>query len=300
MKNNYIQSIYESIDSQFKQEYFALVSFYKEHPFKKYSNEECYKNPELYSEIQHINPCWYFKRNNLSIDNSENNKVRVPYKIHLKMHILLVKHFKEINDVENYKSAVFAAQMLTWKGTKTKRNFKLLSDKDLDELVKIRVEAQKARSEFTKQQHKNGKIKVWRKFTPEFIDKVEKAYNENEDGFAAVSKFTNHFKNENHIRLFLWQHKRFRKHKDFALKGKPIKYTEEFIKNLHKLYIEHDDGKTSPWYFIKNQKIFPISHLTNDGLMRLFDKYGLKYQKYDIKYGKCKKVDIIKSHKNKV
>lgn len=292
-----MMSLFDSPDTPYKQEYLELVKYYQEHPVKKHSWKECLQDPSLYSEKQHIIPQWFFKANGIPCDNSKENVVRVPFHVHMKMHILLAKHFEAVNDSENHACALYAVQlMMNKRGHYRLRDFDTLNKSDVEELQVMRSRANKLRSDYTKKMHQSGKLVPWRKFSKEFVDMVEREYNGNEDGFAAVSKFTDHFRDENHIRLFLWQHKRPRKFKEFALKGKPQKYTEEFIRQLHKMYVEHDDGITSPWFYLRKQKSFPISHLSNDRLLRLFDKYGLPCQKYDIKYGRCIKVDEIRNH----
>lgn len=109
-QKKYLQSIIESKDSNFKTEYFELITKYKNNPIQHININQCINSPTLYSEKHHINPKWYYITNNLQVDNSDNNLVRVSFEDHVKLHILLVKHFKAINDKPNYYKSLCACK----------------------------------------------------------------------------------------------------------------------------------------------------------------------------------------------
>lgn len=69
-------------------------------------------NDSIYCEAHHITPRWWFRRNNIKVDETKNNLVRLPYKTHILVHFYLCKHFCEIKDQPNFCSAYFALKMM--------------------------------------------------------------------------------------------------------------------------------------------------------------------------------------------
>lgn len=108
----YLKGILESQNSRYKEKYLEIVTFYKENPISK----------SEYGEIHHITPQWYYRHNELPIDNRKSNKVRLPFRKHLECHILLFKHFKFINDLPNSYKAASACLMLLNQYNTTKSN----------------------------------------------------------------------------------------------------------------------------------------------------------------------------------
>lgn len=103
----HLNSIFESKNSKYKIQYFKIIDKYKKLNLK-YTKKSIYiTNPNLYYERHHICPRWFYITNCIDIVNKD-NIVIVPYIIHIKLHILLVKHFKYIDDKRNYYKAVRA------------------------------------------------------------------------------------------------------------------------------------------------------------------------------------------------
>lgn len=107
-EHQYLQNIFETNDSPYKIEYLNIISNIKCLQLKKYSINDCIKFSYEYNELHHIIPKWYYFYNNIKLDNSIDNTVVVPYHTHIKLHILLLKHFQFIHDHINFKKAFYA------------------------------------------------------------------------------------------------------------------------------------------------------------------------------------------------
>ena len=174
----YLQSIFESKDSNYKKQYFDIINKYKKTPIQFIKLEQCIDNPELYSEKHHINPRWYFNTNKIQIDNSDNNIIRVTYEDHVNLHFLLVKHYECINDTRNYYKALYACKAFYKRIHSTEKIYQLSNDVLAQlKLYKIQADAAFAKTHSGKNCH----LFKWDKQTLEkmLIDFVKSNYDLN-------------------------------------------------------------------------------------------------------------------------
>ena len=142
----YLNSIFESKESKYKIQYLKIIDKYLKLKLKKSKESNDVLN---YVEKHHINPRWYFISNCIPIIDHD-NIVIVPYYIHVKLHILLVQHFKYINDKRNYYKAVRACLAFYNTYKSSIRSLIRLPVKIQKQLEKIKQQYSKIQSVYSK------------------------------------------------------------------------------------------------------------------------------------------------------
>ena len=192
----YLRSILETEDTKYKLEYLRIIQYYKDNPVKRASSDKILKDPSLYSEAHHIIPRWYYIYNGLELDNSEENLVRLPYFQHVKVHILLVSHFKEIGDTVNYHKALRSCKLIL----DANNNIKPLDQSLMDELLQLKLQDIEYQREIAKAVNSRA-TNPWRKYSREQIQEVFDLYEAN--NIRKILKKYPALKNEEYIFGFL-------------------------------------------------------------------------------------------------
>ena len=192
----YLRSLFETEDTKYKQEYLEIIQYYKDNPIKKYTADEIIKNPKLYSEIHHIIPRWYYKANNLQLNNNDENIVRLPFDKHIKVHLLLVKHFEKINDKLNYYKAIRACVALDISISCKKE----ITKEALDELLQIRIRDIEYQRQIALDVN-SRETNPWRKYSKQQLQEILDAY-EKQD-FSNIFEKYPVLKSEKYVYLFL-------------------------------------------------------------------------------------------------
>ena len=117
---------------------------------KKYINiiYKKYTNNDLVIQKHHIIPQFYYYKNNLPIDNTNNNLIKLSYYNHVKAHYYLCKCV-----TNKYKSSCIHAFNILFN-----KQFYNLTEKELNELLPLQEEYQ---LEFLKLKSEIGKKKYW-------------------------------------------------------------------------------------------------------------------------------------------
>ena len=192
----YLRSLFETEDTKYKQEYLEIIQYYKDNPIKKYTTDEIIKNPKLYSEIHHIIPRWYYKANNLQLNSNDENIVRLPFDKHIKVHLLLVKHFEKINDKLNYYKAIRACVALDISISCKKE----ITKEILDELLQIRIRDIEYQRQIALDVN-SRETNPWRKYSKQQLQEILDAY-EKQD-FSNIFEKYPVLKSEKYVYLFL-------------------------------------------------------------------------------------------------
>lgn len=256
--------IFWSQDSIYKKQYLKSVDFWKSQNLKKYSISEYKNNSQLYYETHHIIPRWYYRNNKLELDNTSENKIIVPYKVHVELHILLKKHFQYIHDNINYASATEALKLFLKSNHISRRNAEL-NDEIINELLKNKIDAIVIEDKLKKQRLKEKKLNLKSKYTKIYTD-----YKNN--SFDYVLKKYNLDINENKLRN-IFKYIGFKLTTFITDKTKNKYYSDEEIIRLNKLFREY--GYT---YIKNNYTKVP----TKRSIIRMFKKLNLPiYNKLD-------------------
>ena len=169
-----LKNIYSDKQSnKFLIQMFKIINYRKQHKLEFIPVKD---RTETYipSEDHHIIPKAFYRKNNMSIDNSIQNRVRLTYEEHIKVHILLCQYFKEKNDKQLYYAMIRSLTILN--NRLNPAIIDKLSDDDIKELANAKKNVGKIISEQFTKERKIAASERMKKMNATFVGKNNPMY----------------------------------------------------------------------------------------------------------------------------
>lgn len=287
-----------SIQNEYSQQIFDLINFRRINQLIKYTKQQRLNNQNLkYCESHHIIPKSYFKKIHVKCDNSNYNLVNLTAREHIKIHILLYKYFKSINDAHMYNRMLFALNRMIRGKDFSIRNIEYLSYEDeqyfINEYEKFKLEFSNAKL------GKRTSIDHLNKWPFELVKQINDDYlNSNFNWDFIKQKYSLSICRKSMYRIFKFYNLKYSRNSRLHMYDKKLyesirddyeKYGYKFVKDkYHLMYCQGNLFRIFKTLNIKYKKCFETyKKYSYDFLIEVrntFNLYDYEYvkQKYDI------------------